>query len=309
LQAETIRALRHRIVEASRQIGWDVFTFHTLQNPDPFFDSTIDALRETWIKEGSLRRETVSKTRKQFSNDWDYSRIECRLVESLVLQTAELDWIDTIAPEGRFSPHFVGTALLSGMVWSGAASFSAAVETAMRLGREWDSNLQDFAEEELVLRRNSVTEESLGWTRFQTLRRLIEKGRSFPVTRPQCDRVHLNPVCRPFLFSALPKDRPQRVETPDQLRNALESLDIASWSGRRLPEVPGGVRGWLMSTLHPWARACRWSLSNFLLATPASVSLFLHHIAPIWRIPFVEVVETEGFQNRLRLSRMKVTGP
>jgi hypothetical protein len=56
------------------------------------------------------------------------------------------------------------------------------------------------------------------------------------------------------------------------------------------------------------ARICRWSISNYLLATPASVTRFLDHIAPLGRQPMLEL-PAEPLQNRFRLSRIKVTGP
>ena len=57
-----------------------------------------------------------------------------------------------------------------------------------------------------------------------------------------------------------------------------------------------------------WLRSCKWSVSNYLLATPSSATLFLDHIATIGREPVVRL-PAETVQNRLRLSRMKVTGP
>ena len=56
------------------------------------------------------------------------------------------------------------------------------------------------------------------------------------------------------------------------------------------------------------ARLCRWSVSNYLLANPASVNLFMDHIAPLGRAP-VLLLAPDAPQNRFRLSRMKVTGP
>ena len=49
-------------------------------------------------------------------------------------------------------------------------------------------------------------------------------------------------------------------------------------------------------------------VSSYLLATPASVSLFLDHIATLGRAPVIQL-PAEIVQNRFRLSRMKVTGP
>jgi hypothetical protein len=35
---------------AARITGWDVFTFHTLHNADHILDTTIGAVRDTWVK-------------------------------------------------------------------------------------------------------------------------------------------------------------------------------------------------------------------------------------------------------------------
>ena len=92
--------------------------------------------------------------------------------------------------------------------------------------------------------------------------------------------------------------------------NALETLNLNSWSfaAPKVSREDEPVRGWLVSPLHPMARTCRWSVSNYLLATPACVTLFLEQIAALGRERMLQL-PVENFQNRFRLSRMKVTGP
>jgi hypothetical protein len=88
-------------------------------------------------------------------------------------------------------------------------------------------------------------------------------------------------------------------------------MDLASWSPdlpKRLPaDYADRVRGWLVSPLHPMASTCHWSVYNYLLATPNSALLFLDHIAALGRRPLAAPRPPE-FQERLRLSRMKVIG-
>ena len=47
------------------------------------------------------------------------------------------------------------------------------------------------------------------------------------------------------------------------------------------------VKGWLVSPQHPMASTCRWSVYNYLLATPDSTLLFLDHIAAMGRRPML----------------------
>ena len=74
------------------------------------------------------------------------------------------------------------------------------------------------------------------------------------------------------------------ITTAKKLQNALEMLNLASWA-YATPKVAASrrnsIRGWLISPLHPMARLCRWSVSNYLLATPASVTLFLEQIVAL----------------------------
>jgi hypothetical protein len=55
------------------------------------------------------------------------------------------------------------------------------------------------------------------------------------------------------------------------------------------------------------AAICRWSVYNYLLATPETAVLFLDHIAALGRRPLA-APRPEAFQERLRLSRMKIVG-
>lgn len=308
-ELEALRPLRMRIVQASRHTGWDVFTFHTLHNPDPFFNSTIETLRDTWIRERSLSQRAVERAQRDYGRPWDYACIRARLVESLVFQTAQLDWIQAKTVAASLQTHFIGTALFSALAWSAAVSFDAAVDLAETIGGAWDRELNTFAQEELQLRGIPCSDEALGGARQQAVLRLIKHGRPFPVTRPVLEALRIQNPGHPFLYSALPHQRPVMLKTSEEIRAAIEALDIASWAGERLPLTVGGIQGWLMSPRHPSSRACRWSLTNCSLSTPAAVSLFFDYIAPIRRPAVAGVLETEGLQNRLRLSRMKVTGP
>ena len=115
---------------------------------------------------------------------------------------------------------------------------------------------------------------------------------------------------RPFWYSDTINREPILITTAQEAANALETMNLNSWSA--MPIKPNAnteesVRGWLVCPLHPLARLCRWSVSNYLLATPTSVTLFLDHIAALTGGPVMELADP--IQNRLRLSRMKVTGP
>src|SRR5437773_8831062 len=57
-----LNTIRHRIMEAAKLTGWDVFTFHTHHNLDSFFDSNIATVRDTWLREGSLNRNSVAES-------------------------------------------------------------------------------------------------------------------------------------------------------------------------------------------------------------------------------------------------------
>jgi hypothetical protein len=302
-EIDALVTMRNRMACAARITGWDVFTFHTQHNADRFFDTTIGAVRETWVKEGNLSPAAVREARRQFGKPHAYHRIHARLVENLVFQSSLLDWVSGHASDSPLRFHVVGTALLSALISTRSITFEAGVESAMKFGSRWDETLRNETK--------ANTEDEIGWSEFVQVRALME-GRlpiSLTVTRAELP-VPEAPV-RPFWYSATVGSEPILITTAQEAANALESLNLSSWAF--VPPAAAAnsdepVRGWLVSPLHPMARLCRWSISNYLLATPASVTLFLEHIAALGRQPWVEPV-TEPLQNRFRLSRMKVTGP
>jgi hypothetical protein len=78
-EIESLVTIRQRIACAARITGWDVFTFHTLHNADHYFDTTIGAVRETWMKEGNLSTAAIMEAKRQFGRACDYHRIHARL--------------------------------------------------------------------------------------------------------------------------------------------------------------------------------------------------------------------------------------
>src|SRR3989442_5697744 len=154
---------------AAKITGWDVFTFHTLHTFDHYFDSTIAAVRDTWLKEGNLSPAAVLETKRRFSKPYDYFRIPARLVENLVFQSSLLDWIGHRASDVPLRFHVIGTALLSALVSSGSVQFGAAVKSALKFGTRWDETMDSMTE--------SSTADESGWSRFDHMRRLME-GRS-----------------------------------------------------------------------------------------------------------------------------------
>ena len=60
-EIDALVTIRQRMIAASKITGWDVFTFHTLHNADHFFDTTIGAVRDTWMKEGNLSTTAASR--------------------------------------------------------------------------------------------------------------------------------------------------------------------------------------------------------------------------------------------------------
>jgi hypothetical protein len=301
-EIDALVTMRHRMNCAARITGWDVFTFHTLHNADHFFDTTIGAVRETWVKEGNLSPVAVQEARRRFGKPHAYHRIHARLVENLVFQSSLLDWITGHASDAPLRFHVIGTALLSALVSTRSITFDAAVESATKFGSRWDETLRDMA--------NAKTEDEIGWCEFRRVRSLMEGRSPLSLTVSREDLPVPDAPVRPFWWSATVTSEPMLITTAQEAANALESLNLSSWS--YVPPKPAAnaeepIRGWLVSPLHPMARFCRWSVSNYLLATPASVTLFLDHIAPLGR---QARLETAGpLQNRFRLSRMKVTGP
>jgi len=302
-EIDTLVSIRQRIAAAAKITGWDVLTFHTLHNVDRFYDTTIAAVRETWVKEGSLSNATIQKTKRQFANAYDYHRIPARLVENLVFQSSLLDWIGRQSAEISMHLQVTGTALLSALVSTNSISFKAAVESALKFGNRWDETVRGQA--------NAKTDEEIGWFEFRQVRRLLEGRASMSMGVSREDLPVPDAPARPFWYTPTLTGEPMLITTAQEAANALETMNLASWanvSAKAIPNADQTVKAWLVSPMHPMARVSRRSLSNYLLATPGCVSLFLDHIATICREPLVES-SADQLQNRLRLSRMKVTGP
>ena len=285
-EIDSLAAIRQRIMLVSKLIGWDVFTFHTRHNLDPYFDSAIKAVRETWLNEGSLNMDAISQTRKRFGAAFDYHKIEPRLVENLLIQSSLMEWLTVRAADRPLQFHVIGTGLLSSLVWSGALLFQSAIRTAVKLGIRWDAKLGTMAHEDLKRSGSTPTEENLGWRRFHRVRQLVEGRAVVNLSADPSDFPQFEAPARPFWFSSTAKDEPVWIETRKDVRKALELMNLASWS----PDVPkplaedrssGRVRGWLASPMHPVASACNWSFYNYLLATPDASLLFLDHIANV----------------------------
>jgi hypothetical protein len=286
-EIDALGTIRHRIIDSTKLTGWDVFTFHTRHNLDPFYASTIAAVRETWMHEGSLKPSSIAETVKRFGAAHHYNRIPARLVENLVFQSSLMDWLSSRADGAPFRYHVVGTALLSALVWSGAMTFENAVVTALKVGERWDASLTTMAEEELSRTGVALTDENVGWLRFQNVRQILEGRSEVSLGTSAMDIPIVDAPIRPFWFSTTAKDEPVLLETVRDVRFALESMNLASWSPRlpkRLPaDCADRVRGWLVSPMHPMASACRWSVYNYLLATPNAGLFFLDHIAGFGR--------------------------
>jgi len=301
-EIDALVRIRQRLTCAAGVTGWDAFTFHTLQNLDHYFDTTIAAVRETWVKEGNLAVAAVVEAKRRFGKPYDYHRAEPRLVENLVFQSSLMDWLRQRAEEAPLRFHVLGTGLLSALVSSGAVGFAEAVKAASRIGRRWDQTLGE--------RADGKTEDAIGWSRFHRVGKLLEGRSTLSLGIAREDLPPIDAPAPPFWYSSNAEEAPVLVRTAQEAIAALESVNIRSWS----PVVPSAagepIRGWLVSSLHPMARICRWSVSNYLLATPASSMLFLDHIAASAQKPLAAAeTKNEAFQNRLRLSRMKVTGP
>ncbi len=301
-EIDALVTIRQRIIAASKITGWDVFTFHTLYNADHFFDTTIGAIRDTWMKEGNLSTTAHLETKRRFAKPYDYHRIHARLIENLVFQSSLLDWVERHASGLPLRLHVIGTALLSALVSSGSISFDRAVDSTLKFGSRWDESLRNQV--------NAGTEDEVGWARFEQVLRTMEGRSSLSLGVAKRDLPAPGAPIRPFWYSPTVNDEPVLIGTSAESASALETMNIASWAYSSKPDrsTDEPVRGWLASPLHPMATLCKWSVSNYLLATPASATLFLDHIATIGREPVLRL-PAETVQNRLRLSRMKVTGP
>ena len=299
-EIDALGAIHQRVSSAAKITGWDVFTFHTLHNLDPYFNTTIAAVRDTWLKEGTLSREAVVETKRQFSKPYDYHRIAARLVENLVFQSSLLDWMTRHSSEVPLRLHVIGTSLVSALVSSGAITFEAGVTSALKFGKHWDDAVLGLSE--------ASTRDEIGWARFEQVRGLIEGRSSLALGVSSEDMPSTNAPRRPFWYSPTANEPPVLITTAQDAAAALETMNLSSWSCA-LPKADGEpIRGWLVSPLHPIARTCRWSVSNYLLATPGAATLFLDHIATLGRTPLIHLT-AESIQNRFRLSKMKVTGP
>jgi hypothetical protein len=302
-EIDALTTLRQRMNCAARITGWDVFTFHTLHNADHFFDTTIGAVSDTWVKEGYLSTNAMREARRRFGQPHSYHRVHARLVENLVFQSTLLDWVGGHAPDAPLRLHVIGTALLSALVSTRAIGFDAAVESAMKFGARWDEALRKTS--------SGQTEDEIGWSEFTAVQQLMEgRGAVSHGVRAK-DLPAAEAPSRPFWYSPTAAGEPVLVTTAQEVRNALETMNLNSWSydpQKPVANAEEPVRGWLISPLHPMARLCRWSVSNYLLATPCAVSLFLDHIVALGCAAKM-YPESESIQNRLRLSRMKVTGP
>ena len=300
-EIDALVTIRQRMICAAKITGWDVFTFHTLHNLDHFFDTTITAVRDTWLKEGNLSPAAVLETKRRFGKPYDYFRIPARLVENLVFQSSLLDWMAHRASDVPLRFHVIGTALLSALVSSGSVSFGAAVKSALKFGGRWDATMNGM---------DSNTTEENGWLRFERMKRLMEGRAVTSLAIPREDLPEVAAPSRSFWFSPTVHADPMLISTSRDAAQALETLNLSSWaySSPSVLRADESVRGWLISPLHPIARLCRWSVSNYLLATPRSAGLFLDHIATMGRAPVLQL-PPDALQNRFRLSRMKVTGP
>jgi hypothetical protein len=301
-EVEALVAIRQRMICAEKITGWDVFTFHTLHNLDHFFDTTIMAVRDTWLKEGNLSSAAILETKRRFGRPYDYFQIPARLVENLVFQSSLMEWISHRASDVPLRFHVIGTALLSALVSSSSVSFGAAVKSALKFGARWEATMNGTEQP-------NSGEES-GWLRFERMKRLMEGRVVTSLAVPRADMPEVSAPSRPFWYSPTLHAEPVLITTSQDAALAFETLNLSSWanSSPAVVQPNEAVRGWLISPLHPIARLCpRWSVSNYLLATPALVGLFLDHIAPLGRPP-LHLLPSENVQDRFRLSRMKVTG-
>jgi hypothetical protein len=306
-EISALQIIRKRMGVVAGKTGWDVFTFHTQHNLDHFYDSNISALGHTWVNEGSLSAAAVKESKSRFGHDYDYHQLQPRLAENLVFQASLMDWVAQHADNVPLQFHVVGTALYSALIRTGALSFESALDSVLKVGARWDRSILRLAEKRAAQTECGKTETEIGWQRFELVQAVMD-GRerlSLPVIAKDLPKV--DAPSHPFWFSPAGDEDPIRIKTSRDAVLALESLNISSWYKEEIRPVEGAVQGMLAGALHPLARSCRWSLGKYLLATPACILMFLRHIASITPAPAV-ISEAER-QNRLRLSRIKVTGP
>jgi len=311
-EIDALGTIRHRMSAAAKQTGWDAFTFHTLHNLDSYYASTISAVRDTWLNEGSLQRNCVVETMKRYGAPYHYNDIPARLVENLVFQSSLMDWVSTRAVDTPVSYHVVGTGLLSALVWSGALSFDAAVRVALDAGAQWHGSIARMAGAELDRKGKEKSAENLGWLCFDRVRQVLEGRAVVALGATLTKRPSVEAPARPFWYSVTAADDPVKLETLHDVQWSLESLNFASWSPRAprpLPIDAADVKGWLVSPQHLMSSNCRWTVHNYLLSTPESVSLFLDHIASLGGRVTPVLPQPQKSQERLPLSRAKVSTP
>ena len=282
-EIDALATIRHRMATATAITGWDVFTFHTLHNADRFFDTTIAAVRDTWLHEGSLSTAAIREAKRRFGKPYDYHRIHARLIENLVFQSSLLDWVGKQDPNVPLRVHVIGTALLSALVSAGSISFSSAVQSATKFGSRWDATLREMA--------NASMDEEAGWSEFEQVRKLIEGSSSVSMGVLREELPVPEAPARPFWYSPTLNSEPMLITTAQEAATALQTLNLDSWSSMatKTANTEEPIRGWLVTPLHPIARLCRWSVSNYLLATSASVKLFIDHIATLGPRPHAAV--------------------
>ena len=315
-EIDALGVIRHRIADVTKLTGWDVFTFHTRHNLDPYYASTIAAVRNTWLHEGGLKQSSINETVRRYGAAYQYNCVPARMVENLVFQSSLMSWLSSRAGQVPFRYHVVGTGLISALVWSGSLSFDSAINTAVRVGSRWHGSIESLATEELRQSGKECTPENLGWLYFHRVREILEGRSVLSLAASRSDVPLVEAPTRPFWFSVTAHDEPVLLETVRDVQWALESMNLASWAPRTprpLPSTSADIKGWLISPQHPMASACRWSVYNYLLATPNSALLFLDHIATMGRRPAfspeAKAPEGKEFQQERLLSRIKVTGP
>jgi hypothetical protein len=312
-EIDALGTIRHRIADAAKVTGWDVFTFHTRHNLDSYYESTIAAVKDTWLKEGSLARNSVVETTKRYGAAYHYNYIPARLVENLVFQSSLMEWMSVHAGDTPIAFHVVGTGLLSALVWSRAISFENAVKVALDTGAQWDASVMRTAAAELERKGMEKSEENLGWLGFDRVRQVLEGRSVLALGATLNNPPAVEAPSRPFWYSVTAADDPARLETLRDVEWSLESLNFASWSPRlpkRLPVETSDITGWLVSPHHRTASACRWSVRNYLLSTPDCASLFLDHIACLGgRLVPLPHTQPQTFQKSIPLARPKVSTP
>ncbi len=225
-EIDALGAIRHRIADATKLTGWDVFTFHTRHNLDPFYASTISAVRETWLHEGGLKQSSIAETVKRYGAAYHYNCIPARLVENLVFQSSLMGWLSTRAGDIPLRYHVLGTGLLSALVWCGSLSFEGAVRTAEKMGSRWDDAVASLAAEELEKSGRQRTDENLGWLHFHRVREILEGRSVVSMAATSKDVPSVEAPSRPFWFSPIASDEPVLLETVRDVQWALESMNL-----------------------------------------------------------------------------------